>query len=453
MGTDSHIQSIRGRRCRHENRSDIAGGASSSLGEVCLCMRVLARRRVVVLDSVNHRSRSGGSMLQARLSQRRAVRFAIAASLFVFVAVPVAAQECQTDTISVLTDGTILSDGLLQPGFELGVDSDKDEQEWVICGGTPCPDCCRLATVPNQEWLAAFIVVDRLTDPPRPGVDVSSFDCVEIDLRGETGEEIVDVGLKDVCDEDRGREVKRRLDLSGRSGPIGTPVAGGWTRYRLPRSTFTSANPSYIYVLMEFVFDRLTPLQGTEPPQTISVRNIRFTNGQCPLATVTPALTPTLRPSPTMPPSPTATRTPRPTDTPTPRVVSALDAPVSADDLRIPVPAEPASPTVGVAVIDDEQILFVGRDENGLVVVRRGFCGTIAQAHEVDTEVGFRPICIGDCNCDGAVLLDELMRGVAAATGNAGLAECLVFDPSGSGSVEVNELIHAVQFALHGCPQ
>jgi hypothetical protein len=62
------------------------------------------------------------------------------------------------------------------------------------------------------------------------------------------------------------------------------------------------------------------------------------------------------------------------------------------------------------------------------------------------------PACVGDCNGDGQVTVDELITGVNIALGSADLDTCPVFDSNGDGSVTVDELITAVNNALLGCP-
>lgn len=59
--------------------------------------------------------------------------------------------------------------------------------------------------------------------------------------------------------------------------------------------------------------------------------------------------------------------------------------------------------------------------------------------------------CTGDCNENGVVTVDELVRGVNIALGNAPVDGCLPFDPDGSGTVTISELIGAVNATLGGC--
>ncbi len=60
--------------------------------------------------------------------------------------------------------------------------------------------------------------------------------------------------------------------------------------------------------------------------------------------------------------------------------------------------------------------------------------------------------CIGDCDGDGAVAVNELVLGVTIALGTRPIGDCPVFDGDGSAAVEVYELVGAVGNALAGCP-
>jgi len=59
--------------------------------------------------------------------------------------------------------------------------------------------------------------------------------------------------------------------------------------------------------------------------------------------------------------------------------------------------------------------------------------------------------CVGDCNLDGSVTVDELVRGVVIALGEAVLSDCTSLDFDSSGGVTVDELVRAVNAALRGC--
>ncbi len=60
--------------------------------------------------------------------------------------------------------------------------------------------------------------------------------------------------------------------------------------------------------------------------------------------------------------------------------------------------------------------------------------------------------CVGDCNDNRAVSIDELVRSVNIALGSAPLTQCAISDANGDGAVAINELITAVNNALFGCP-
>ena len=59
--------------------------------------------------------------------------------------------------------------------------------------------------------------------------------------------------------------------------------------------------------------------------------------------------------------------------------------------------------------------------------------------------------CTGDCDGDGQVAINEAVRGVNIALGNAPVADCAQFDANADGTVAVNELIAAVANVLDGC--
>jgi len=59
--------------------------------------------------------------------------------------------------------------------------------------------------------------------------------------------------------------------------------------------------------------------------------------------------------------------------------------------------------------------------------------------------------CAGDCNGDNAVQIDELILGVTIALGGNLASDCLPADLDSSGTLEIHELIAAVDAALQGC--
>jgi hypothetical protein len=61
------------------------------------------------------------------------------------------------------------------------------------------------------------------------------------------------------------------------------------------------------------------------------------------------------------------------------------------------------------------------------------------------------PACVGDCNGDGVVMINELIIGVGIVLESTPLASCAAVDPNGDGAVAINELVAAVNAALTGC--
>jgi len=60
--------------------------------------------------------------------------------------------------------------------------------------------------------------------------------------------------------------------------------------------------------------------------------------------------------------------------------------------------------------------------------------------------------CVGDCNGDGEVTINELITGVNIALGSQDVSTCPSFDTNDDGEVAINELIQGVTNALDGCP-
>ncbi|MBX3025804.1 hypothetical protein KF840_12930 [bacterium] len=129
-------------------------------------------------------------------------------------------------------------------------------------------------------------------------------------------------------------------------------------------------------------------------------------------ATPTPVSTSTRTPLPSETASSTAsaTATPTPTDSPPP---TSTEPPPTPTDSPLPSPTASATPP----------------------------------------PTATPPRCLGDCNGDGRVSVDELVRGVAIALGNVPFTECPALDRNGDGEIAVYELITAVNAALAGCPR
>jgi hypothetical protein len=111
---------------------------------------------------------------------------------------------------------------------------------------------------------------------------------------------------------------------------------------------------------------------------------------------------------------------------------------------------------VNTTTDDIQTYSAVAVDGNGdFVVVWSSFLqdgdgfGVFGQRFSIE---GTAPVCTGDCNQDGLVTVDELVKGVNIALGLLPVEDCTSFDRNEDGSVTVDELVIAVNAALVGCP-
>ncbi len=149
----------------------------------------------------------------------------------------------------------VFDGGQFGSGYHLGVSSSGRLTGWAtVSGGEMC-----MSYPPGQEWGAISITVGSSTQElPRPGRDLSEYSSLELEVRGVTGGESVEVGLKDSMDPDDGSETKILLrDLSQ-----------SWETHVLPLEQFVTADLTRLYVVTEFVF--------STNPETVCVRRIRF---------------------------------------------------------------------------------------------------------------------------------------------------------------------------------
>lgn len=61
-------------------------------------------------------------------------------------------------------------------------------------------------------------------------------------------------------------------------------------------------------------------------------------------------------------------------------------------------------------------------------------------------------MCVGDCNDNSIVAVNEIIVGVNIVLGTALLDECPAFDANGDGTLTVNELVQGVNNSLEDCP-
>lgn len=186
------------------------------------------------------------------------------------------------------------------------------------------------------------------------------------------------------------------------------------------------------------------------PPGFQDVYAARFA-APTPPPTPTPTITdtplpPTVTSTPTVTGTPTetgtATRTASPTDTATITPTHSATPTASATHTATETPTETGTATAtGTAT-----------ETSTPIPTSTGPHTPTSTATNSASNTPTRPPCVGDCDGNHVVTVDELVRGVNIALDRQPLASCLAFNPDGGPSVTVNELILGVNNALRGCP-
>ncbi len=137
--------------------------------------------------------------------------------------------------------------------YNLNVNTSEGLTNWVtVKSGEMC------MTYPSgQSWGAVFITFGKSKNPPRPGVDLSAYQSLSVDLRGQTANELVYVGLKDNQSPDDGSETKIPVSI----------LTTDWQNFTFPLSMFSNIDLKKLYIPIEFVFS---------VPATICARNIQY---------------------------------------------------------------------------------------------------------------------------------------------------------------------------------
>jgi hypothetical protein len=161
-----------------------------------------------------------------------------------------------TPTPAEITPHAVYVGTTLASGYDMGVNTSGGCTDWV----DDMNGYMRMAYPSGQDWGAVFITVGKPRNPPRPGRDLSNYQTLSLELRGELGGEQVWVGLKDNTDRDDGRETKIRV----------SSLPTDWRTFTFPLSSFDTADLTRLYVVTEFVFE-----PGT-PAETVYFRNIQY---------------------------------------------------------------------------------------------------------------------------------------------------------------------------------
>jgi hypothetical protein len=166
------------------------------------------------------------------------------------------------------------------------------------------------------------------------------------------------------------------------------------------------------------VWDGSVEFPGLEPADLDALSDVRV---QGPPPTATAAL-----PTSTATASATATRT----ATATAALTASTNTPIPATATITPsVPVATATASVPVVTAT----------------------APVATASATVTRTALVAACVGDCDHNNEVGINELIIGVNIALGNTLVIDCPSFDADADESVEINELIQAVNNALNGC--
>ncbi|MFQ3679609.1 MAG: hypothetical protein SNJ60_03775 [Pseudanabaenaceae cyanobacterium] len=150
----------------------------------------------------------------------------------------------------------VFGDRSLSPGFDFGVDSANGTRNWARVGN----DGLCLNYPGGQAWGAAFVTVGPPRRTDRTGRDFSSLRTLSFEMRGQQGNENVQVSIKDTTQPDNGREAR-------------VPVANlttDWRVYTVPLTQFRATNLRQVYVPFQAIFGNA--------PANVCIRNIRYTN-------------------------------------------------------------------------------------------------------------------------------------------------------------------------------
>lgn len=111
----------------------------------------------------------------------------------------------------------------------------------------------------SYAWASSYFSVNALYGRVDE-MDFSTFSKVVIEMKGETGGETFDIGMKDINDPPDGSESKIRIELTDE-----------WKVYEFETSQFVTADMNRIMVPLSFVFEG--PIG-----QKINVRSVQFKN-------------------------------------------------------------------------------------------------------------------------------------------------------------------------------
>jgi hypothetical protein len=184
----------------------------------------------------------------------------------------------------------------------------------------------------------------------------------------------------------------------------------------------------------------ISPTHTRDPKPTFTP-----THTFSPSATFTP--TPTPAATATAPPGATATHSATPTSTATATSTrSATPAHTAAG-----MPSPTASPTPSATLTTTPKESFTPTESPTDAPTATATELGAATVTPTPSPITVPCTCVGDCNCDGQVTIDEIVTLVSIATGSVDVVVCPAGDPSGDLEVTVDEILMAISNALEGC--
>ena len=175
--------------------------------------------------------------------------------------------------------------------------------------------------------------------------------------------------------------------------------------------------------------------------------------GKCkPASAASPTPTATNTPNPPTP-TPTRTHTPKPTLAATATQVSIPSPPLDGNTPTATATKTPKTPIPATATLIHQPSPPIDGDPPTPTPTRRPFDPLPPTATASTTPVPCTSLCVGDCNGDGLVTINEIIVMVNIALGNLPVSACLAGDANNDANIDVSEIILAVLNALNGCPQ
>jgi len=175
----------------------------------------------------------------------------------VFIPLIVIGQTGIIDSM-VIYDWQLKSNTIGNPNFNVGVDSQNNQHDWILDMG----DNMEMAYKGMQDWGAVFITIgDAFEDSVRDlriSDDYSRFNYFYVDLKGKVGKELLEIALKDKFDPNNGNETKVPIEVTDK-----------WVTYKIPLGDFRTADLERLHVVTIFLFRGIVP-------RTVYFKNIRF---------------------------------------------------------------------------------------------------------------------------------------------------------------------------------